>query len=93
MVITWNGKTYETKAEAARANGLTYGQLHSRLRKGYTCDADVKPNTKLGKPCVWNGKRYKSVADAARDKYVSKVGMLYRLQKGYTCDSDLRGAS
>jgi hypothetical protein len=43
----WNGVEYPSLNAAAKALKVTYDTLQNRLRKGYTCDADVFiPNQK-----------------------------------------------
>jgi hypothetical protein len=43
----WNGVEYPSLNAAAKALKVTYDTLQNRLRKGYTCDADVPiPNRK-----------------------------------------------
>lgn len=39
---TWNGIRHESTTAAAEHEGITYDAMHQRLKKGYTCDADME---------------------------------------------------
>ena len=45
---TWNGIEYKSKYAAAKALGITSGAMGQRIKKGYTCDADLKINRANG---------------------------------------------
>ena len=43
---SWNGIEYASVSAAAKANGIHVSSMNDRLRRGYICDADLKPRTR-----------------------------------------------
>jgi hypothetical protein len=83
---TWNGITYVSMAEAARANNIDFVGMLNRIKRGHSCDSDL---WKQHKPCIWNGIEYCTIAEAARANNINKSAMCERIKKGYTCDADV----
>lgn len=46
----WNGILYSSISKAAKALGLTYAPMYNRIKRGYTCDADMKKRHKQPNP-------------------------------------------
>lgn len=88
--IVWEGKTYHSIPEAARATGISYYAMYHRAKMGYTCEADLKREAPRPTPCKWNGQRYDTIKEAAEANGVTDDAMRLRLLKGYTCDGDLK---
>ena len=62
QMIEWNAVKYDTWNAAAKAVGVQAITLKRRIKKGQTCDADMKRGT----PVTWDGTRYLSVRSAAK---------------------------
>lgn len=65
--VGWNGVTYPSLREAAKANTLTEAQLRYRLGWGYAQDSDVVMEQFQGPaiPCEWGGATYQSIRAAS----------------------------
>lgn len=88
--IIWNGIKYLSINKASVAIGVGYGTMLSRIKKGYTCDADIKTPGAPLKNVTWNSVHYASVTEAAKKNGITRGGMTLRLRRGYTCDSDMK---
>lgn len=80
----WNGVEYPSQKAAAKAVGITTHAMHSRLIRGYTCDADMPRD----KPTIWNGILYPTITEASKAIGVSKESLSKWLRNGWTCDLD-----
>src|SRR5258707_1067521 len=58
-ICIWNGITYPSMSTAAHVIGISTSAMGIRIRKGYSCDADVPLN--FSQPCVWNCISYLSM--------------------------------
>jgi transposase len=76
----WNGVVYETRTAAAKALGVTVETIGSRVRKGYTSDADLK--TKYPKAIEIDGITFKSTYRAAKHYGVSQDTIRLWLSEG-----------
>lgn len=82
---TWNGVTYPSIREAARAVGVSHATMVYRLRSGYTSDEDLS----YGYAVTWEGVQYASIGQAARAAGITPAAMKYRLDRGYASESDM----
>ncbi len=84
----WNGITYRSYAEAARATGHSDKFLTYWHQKEVYCDDEVVPRYKVA--CTWNGCEYESLSDACEANGIRCVATLkYWLSCGHKCDDDL----
>lgn len=84
--VTWNGIEYESMREAAVKTG--HGDsFWYYIKRGYTCDQDVRP---FKKAIVWNGQTYPSIKAAAAAVGITPGSLSYRIRNGHTCDADLK---
>lgn len=81
--VVWNGIEYASINEAAAAMGITARALSHRIKRGYTCDADLEGVSGSPVAVTWDGIQYPSVAVAAKAIGVSKITMQKRLGKIY----------
>lgn len=86
VVCIWNGIEYPSAANCDVANGLNLGTTLWRIKRGYTCDEDVK---EVSRSCIWNGVKYSSVSAAAIACNVSLEAMRSRVDNGNLCDEDV----
>lgn len=86
----WNGVHYNTVKDAAQAIGISPSAMHIRLKRGLTCDEEVKPrNHDKRTPCTWNGIAYQSITDAARANGLTVDTMCARIKAGYRSNTDM----
>jgi hypothetical protein len=81
----WNGKTYPSIAEAARAVGVVEITLRKWIQRGYAGDGDVN---KKGHPIVINGITYptiKAAAQFAGIKYISMTNVIEKYGDNLVC--------
>lgn len=80
--ITIRGITYRSKADAAKALGITREALRKAVADGRLETVGLNPRGKNhGREVRYNGKRYPSIAAAARAVGVSYPTMRERLEK------------
>ena len=80
--ITIRGVTYPSRAEAAKALGITYEALRRAINANKLDTVGLNPRGKNhGREVHFNGKRYPSIAAAARAAGVSYPTMRERLEK------------
>ena len=80
--ITIRGVTYPSRAEAAKALGITYEALRRAINANKLDTVGLNPRGKNhGREVYFNGKRYPSIAAAARAAGVSYPTMRERLKK------------
>jgi len=80
--ITIRGVTYPSRAEAAKALGITYEALRRAINANKLDTVGLNPRGKNhGREVRYNGKRYPSIAAAARAAGVSYPTMRERLKK------------
>jgi len=77
--ITIRGITYRSKADAAKALGITYESLRKAVVDGRLDTVGLNPRGKNhGRKVHFNGKRYPSIAAAAR-----ATGVHYETMRDY----------
>lgn len=89
VAVTWEGVTYASYGEAARALKVTVNTVRYRHMHGYTSTADMRTPPYTAQGVVWNGTLYGSITEAAKANYLSRGAMQYRLRRGFTCDEDM----
>lgn len=82
----WNGIEYQSTTDCDIANNVSLGTTLWRIKKGYTCDEDVKENNR---PCNWNGVEYPSISAAASACCISDSAMASRIKNGRKRDADV----
>ena len=76
--VTWEGVTYRSISECARALGLTPPTIAKRLREGVPLD---DPRKKGGaEAVVVEGVKYSSHSEAAKAYHLSSTAFRYRLE-------------
>lgn len=84
---TWNGIEYRSISEAARANGVSFAVMHTRISKGYTRDSDFVSSRH---PIEYNGVKYPSISAAARANNIASATLAGRVERGYKSDDDMQ---
>ena len=75
--VTWEGVTYRSISECARALGLTPPTIAKRLRDG--TPLDEPPRLSGAETIVVEGVKYASRAEAAKAYHLSSTAFRYRL--------------
>lgn len=63
----WNGTPFDSVAEAALANNVSYNTMAYRIRMGYQSDSDLKTK----QPVIFKGKLYANRRAAAEQAFYS----------------------
>lgn len=62
LVYTWNKNQYATLEDMALGENMTFNQARYRVRRGYTCNADMVNN----QPVIVNNKLFANAKEAAK---------------------------
>lgn len=83
---TWNGVTYASVSECARANGVTETAMRIRIEAGYISDEDMKLRRKR---IIWDGVAYPSIHSASKATNISASTLKKYLAAGITRPADI----
>lgn len=88
--LIWDGISYTSQKEAAKALGLSPQVVGHRFRKGYVCSEEVEAHKHLEKPTTWNGVVYPSRSAAAIALGISIYALSRRIKRGQISDDDVQ---